>query len=254
MEEQIERSAAETEELPQKHVKGYVASNIALAVVVLLCLVITVVTLTKGYVSVFGYSMFRVVTGSMEPTVPVGAAVICKSESIDNIDVSDIICFRSRESDHYGVTVTHRVVSVQKDDNGGILLETRGDANYTSDAYYVNEANLIGKVIWYSGKESVITNMLSFITGKTGFFACIVFPVLLIAGLVMQYAVKNLRKGMDVALNELERMESEDSAKELLPGYTTLTVEDYNEIYNALKQELLEELEKRAEETDPKTE
>lgn len=242
----------------EKHMRGYIISNIVLAASVILCLVITVISLTQGYVSIFGYSMFRVVTGSMEPTVPVGAVVLCKDVDIDEIKLDDIICFRSRESDHYGVTVTHRVVSVEESDDGNTLLETRGDANYTSDAYYVNEMNLIGNVIWYSGKESIITNMLSFITGKIGFLACIVFPVVLVSGLILQGAVKSLKKDMDTALYELSRMESKgdpvENERGLLPGYKTLTVADYNEIYNTLKQELLEELKNRVEEADSKTE
>ena len=255
----IEQAEAERAASPKKHIRGYIISNIALAASVIVCLVVTVISLTQGYVSIFGYSMFRVVTGSMEPTVPVGAAVLCKSADIDEIELNDIICFRSRESDHYGVTVTHRVVSIQTSDDGNIMLETRGDANYTSDAYYVNETNLIGNVIWYSGKESIITNMLSFITGKIGFFACIVFPILLVSGLILQGAVKNLKKDMDKALYELSQMDlkdadTENKEKDLLPGYKTLTVADYKEIYNTLKQELLEELKDRVEEADSKIE
>lgn len=249
MSEKIEPSESENETSQRKDIKGYIVSNVILVLSVVICLIITVITLAKGYVSICGFSMFRVVTGSMEPTVPVGAAVLCRSESIDNIELNDIVCFRSRESDHYGVIVTHRVVAIQNDENGEIMLETRGDANFVSDSYYVNETNLIGIVIWYSGKESVITNMLSFVTGKTGFFACIVFPVLLVAGLALRSAVKNLRRDINLALDELSKIES-GAENDLLPGYQTLTVSDYNDIYNTLKQELLEELNQRAEETD----
>lgn len=221
---------------------GRIVSGAILAVSVVLCIVVSSLILTRGYVSIFGYSMFRVVTGSMEPTIPVGAAVISQKTDIEKIEAGDIVCFQSREPDHYGVIVTHRVVDKTYD--GGVLLETRGDANVVSDGHFVNESNLIGRVVWYSGKESVITNLLSFITGRTGFFICLVFPILFIAGLILQFAVKNMRK-------EIQNVEKEFLTEDKpLPGYETLTEKDYQEIYCALK----EELKNGVEGSDQKTE
>lgn len=236
--------------------KKYIVSSVILLLSVLLCVLVVTMVLTRGYVNCFGYSMFRVVTGSMEPTMPVGTAVINKSVDINDIEPGDIICFRSRESSHFGVIVTHRVVSKQTDSTGEVLLETRGDANIVSDVYFVSKTNLIGRVIWFSGKESVLTNMFSFISGKLGFFACIVFPVLLIAGLVLQNTVKNLKKEINRAMEEISKNENSDASfkAQLLPGYETLTKEDYEEIYQILKQEISEELKNRVEESDSKTE
>lgn len=223
--------------------KIYVISSIFLAVAASICLFFSIQVMTKGYVTVGGYSMFRVVTGSMEPTISTGSLLICKNTKIENIEVDDIVCYRTKISEIYGSIVTHRVVDKMKDENGKIYLETRGDANVSSDPYYVDSWDLVGKVDWYSKEDNIMNDMLSFLTSKMGFLMCIALPVLLISGMIMQSAVNNLKEDLAIAKSELKNEAISAEQSELLPGYTTLTYEDYNAIYETLKRELMEELE-----------
>lgn len=239
--------------------RGYIFSTLLLIATVLLCLCFSVQVLTKGYVSLGGYSVFRVVTGSMEPTIPTGALLLNRAVPIETIQEDDIICFEARIQEIRGTAITHRVTAIDKDENGRIRLETRGDANHVADAYYVDEANLIGRVEWYSGKENLLTKMLTFLSGKIGFFACIVFPLLLVGGLFLQGSVKNLRKDITLLRQEILNTPEEEVplAKEtgdLLPGYSTLTYQDYQEIYQTLRDEIIEELYGLVEESHSKTE
>ena len=225
----------------------YVISSAILMIAVLLCLCAAVQVVTKGYVSIGGRSVFRVVTGSMEPTIATGAILINEKTDIGKIQENDIVCFWAKQADIRGSVITHRVTEVLTDGEGTVYLETRGDANLATDPYYVDSTNLIGKVTWHSGKENVLTNMLSFLSGKFGFFACIVFPLLLVAGLMLQGAVKNLQKDIlelryEIARGPVKLVEDLPDSENLLPGYTTLTYEDYEAIYETLKRELLEEL------------
>lgn len=239
--------------------KLYIVSSVILAAAVSVCLIVSVQVMSRGYVSIGGCSMFRVVTGSMEPTLPLGTVLISQKTDIAKIQQGDIVCYRTRVAEINGSIVTHRVVSVQTDKNGTIYLETRGDANLSSDPYYVDSTNLVGRVIWFSGKESAFTNMLSFLSGKTGFLICIVFPVLLIAGLILQNAVRNLRRDLAIVKYELTHEQTEKNAEQeagtaLLPGYTMLTYADYEEIYESLRKELLEELNGQNQKSDTETE
>ena len=92
--------------------------TILLVFAVLLCLWITIQVIGQGYANVFGFSMFRVVTGSMEPTMPVGTLLICKETEMGEIGAGDIICFRAQESAIFGQIVTHRVTGIFNDANG----------------------------------------------------------------------------------------------------------------------------------------
>lgn len=231
--------------------KGYIISSVILGVAVLIALYVTVQTLAFGYTRVFGYSVFRVVTPSMEPTIPVNALLLCKKTDINTIQPGDIISFVSKESDHYGAIVTHRVAAVKYAQDGSVMLESRGDANYSSDPYYVTEKNFIGKVVKYSDKEGAVTKLISFLTGKIGFVVLIVLPVLVISGLILQGIGRSMKTEMNAALSEIKKAEAKQKQKqnktespggdELLPGYKTLTKQNYEELRKALMEEIKKE-------------
>ena len=91
---------------------GSALSTLALIISICLCLSVAVQTYTNGYVQFGGFSLFRVVTGSMEPTLPVGSLLICQQTPIEEIREGDIICFRSRSPEMMGKIITHRVITV----------------------------------------------------------------------------------------------------------------------------------------------
>lgn len=223
----------------RKAPKGLI-STIILVLAVMLCLVVLVQVMTTGYVTFFGYSVFRVVTGSMEPTLPVGTLLVCHSERIDQMQVGDIVCFRSRESGRLGMVVTHRVRTVLPGSDGTVYLETKGDANLSPDGYYVTQDNLIGRVTWHSGEGNPLQGAISFITGKVGFLACIVFPILLLSGLILRDNVKSIKKDIQQAMDEL--IQAEETEKTAVPDQSLFTPEEYREMYERIRAEVMEEL------------
>jgi signal peptidase I len=217
-----------------------VALTILLALAVVVCLYVVIQVLSYGYANLGGFMMFRVVTGSMEPTIPTGALMIARETNIESIQLNDIICFRTQLSEIWGKIVTHRVVGVMQTEVGGILLETKGDANLVSDIYFVDETNFVGKVIWYSGDDSILANIMSLFTNKIGFLGCIVFPTLFIAGIILKDSVASIRKEMLLALEESQRIEQGQSWED--DPLCGMTQEEYNEMYERIRAELMEEL------------
>ena len=226
------------ESLIQRRISALV--TVLLILTVLLCLYVVIQVLSNGYVNIAGFMMFRVVTGSMEPTIPVGALLVTRQVDIDTIQLNDIICFRTQEVEIWGKIVTHRVVGVFEALDGSPLLETKGDANLVMDGYLVNRGNFIGKVVWYTGDNSVLTSIFSFFTNKVGFLGCIVFPCLLLAGLILKDCVSNIRNELQAVMDELEAPE-EKAAWELDP-LCGMTQEEYQEMYERIRAELIEEL------------
>lgn len=217
--------------------------TVLLIFAVLLCLWVTVQVIGKGYVNLFGYSTFRVVTGSMEPTIPVGSLLICKQVGMETVQVGDIICFRAEESAIFGQMVTHRVTAVFPMVDGSLLFETRGDANLVADGFMVSQNNFVGKVIWYTGANNVLSSILSFFSNKIGFLACIVIPILILGGFLMKECVNNIRAELQKAMDELER---ESAPKEPL---LELTEEERSEMYERIRAELIEEMMQGAEQS-----
>lgn len=221
--------------------------TIALILSVLLCVYVTVQVLSNGYVNVGGFMMFRVVTGSMEPTIPVGSLLITRQADIFDIHIDDIVCFRTQEADIWGKIVTHRVTDVISMADGSRLLETKGDANLIADGYYVSADNLVGKVVWYTGDDSAVASIFSFFTNEVGFLACIVMPCLLLVGLILRDCVKNIQAELAQVLAEAEKQQAEEEYDWRNDPLCGMTQEEYNEMYERIRAELIEELMRVAE-------
>ena len=80
------------------------------------------------------YQTFAVLSGSMQPTIPVGAVIIDIPVASSSIKPGNIITFA--RPDRPSEMVTHRVVDVVGSANGGYFL-TKGDANGTTDYWHV---------------------------------------------------------------------------------------------------------------------
>lgn len=209
-----------------------VTTSLILVLAVLLCGYVLLQVIQKGYVSFGPYSAFRVVTGSMEPTLPISSLLLCKTVDIEELRVGDIVCFRS-----YGITentavITHRVTAVLAGESGEVLLQTKGDANLVADAVLVNQRNYIGKVTAHLDGKSALANVMNFLTGKTGFILCIGMPTLLIAGMILQNCVSNIKDDLKKVVEELAAVDEVEVPVE----------ETYEQMQERIRQELLLEL------------
>ena len=84
---------------------------------------------------ILGYNYKTVLTGSMEPAIPVGSIVITKEQS--SYEMEDIISFQEE-----GAIITHRIISIDRE-----RYITKGDANNVADTEEVQQKQILGKVI-----------------------------------------------------------------------------------------------------------
>ena len=213
---------------------GSSLATLACVTAVLLCILVVAQVYTQGYVNIAGFSVFRVVTGSMEPEIPVGSLLLSRETPISEIKTKDIVCFVSKEPPTTGRVITHRVVSITTKADGTILLETRGDANLSADRYYVTAENLVGRVAWYTKEGNLMAGIMSFLTNEVGFLIFILFPILLVAGFILKNCVQNIRNEMDMVLHEVENEDKHQDSQ--------LTPEEYAEMEARIRREFLEEM------------
>lgn len=104
--------------------------SIVIAVFAIAIISFIVVRVNGGTPDVFGYSIQRIVSGSMIPTFQVGDIILCKNvSSPEEVDVDDIVTFKGGSEFEYN-NVTHRVVAAPMVNNEGeYVLTTKGDAN-----------------------------------------------------------------------------------------------------------------------------
>ena len=110
------------------------AGTVILIILVLACLPLTLPRLA-------GYSLYSVISGSMEPEIPVGSLVLIHDADPVYVEKGDVIAFYGAADS--SAVITHRVVS-NSPAMGEII--TKGDANAERDMNPVDYENFIGKV------------------------------------------------------------------------------------------------------------
>ena len=131
----------------------------SLAVVVLLAL-------TTHLGPQFGLEVFAIRGGSMQPAIPIGAAVISVHTAPDAIRVDDIVTIRADN----GVVYTHRVIEVDASEPD-VWLRTKGDANSTADAAPVPVTSVVGVVDMTIPLAGYLIVMLATPAGVLSFLA-----------------------------------------------------------------------------------
>ena len=59
------------------------------------------------------YGAYVIVSGSMEPIIKIKDAIITRRvDSIDDINVGDVVTYRAMDESYYGILITHRVVEI----------------------------------------------------------------------------------------------------------------------------------------------
>jgi len=144
--------------------------NIKLKILLFLLLPIVVFTLIASRTDIVnGVKSYVVQTGSMEPALPVGSITYTKSQPTYN--KGDIITFENNA----GQTVTHRVESVAKNENGTEYI-TKGDANKNPDTQLVPEKSIKGKVVF---SVPFVGKIMNYLKSPQGFALIIIVPTLL---------------------------------------------------------------------------
>lgn len=111
-----------------------ICSILSALILVVVLSVVCVLLLPRA----FGYDMFAVLSGSMEPCYHVGSVVYVDKMPAEDIKVGDPIAFYLDEK----TIATHRVVEIDTDNK---LFTTKGDANDVVDANPIRFEQLIGK-------------------------------------------------------------------------------------------------------------
>lgn len=106
-----------------------------LILILAITMVIFLTTRIQGNTpTVFGYTIFRISTGSMEPELMTGDVILDKvMDDETEIAVGDVITFEGG-SQFDGKLVTHKVIKAPyTDENGNTMLQTHGIANELDD-------------------------------------------------------------------------------------------------------------------------
>ncbi len=173
-----------------KKVLGIVGNTLLWLFVAFSCLLTVLVFAAQGsedgVPELFGKSMITIQSPSMSGTFEIGDMVIMTKiddEQKANLKVGDIVTYYAPQDINGDGKKrdlnTHRIIEFL--DNGKIV--TKGDFNKLADnegddPYEIVPNDIIG-VCTESGKISGLGNVLDFLRSPTGFFICVVLPLVL---------------------------------------------------------------------------
>ena len=165
-----------------ENIKKKLNKILTVVVIVLAVLVIALaVKVISGQdASIFGFKMYHILTGSMEPTIKIGSNVVVKTVDPETLEVGDIISFVSRDDAIYGNVNTHRIIGIEKDENGSKVFVTKGDANNAVDTIKVRGEDVKGKVVLHLNLTGFAV-FYDFLHTGYGFMTVIAFPLLFIS-------------------------------------------------------------------------
>lgn len=149
--------------------------------------VLTVLLTSVVYLpTLAGLKTMVVTSGSMEPNIGTGSAILIEELPTASIRIGDSISFEGVE----GHLVTHRVIAI-KDINGETYFQTQGDANPAPDPNLAPAGAVVGRV------KAVLPHMgyvLYYSSGKWATLAMIGLPAFLLMGLELRSLVNTVKK------------------------------------------------------------
>jgi len=108
-----------------------------ISIIVILLALICIFQITvqkKPYANVFGFTIFEIASGSMEPTLKIGDRVVINTTK--NINEGDIVVYSDNDT-----LVCHRIQKINNDE-----VICKGDNNNMQDSA-ISKNEIIGKVI-----------------------------------------------------------------------------------------------------------
>ena len=185
---------------------------IAMSIFVLLTVVLT----PAGQVpQVMGFSVLRVLTGSMKPEIPADSMLLIQKADAASLQVGDVISFFSPDPSLNGALSTHRIVGIAEVD-GSLQFTTKGDANLIEDQYPVDESRVVGKVLFVSTQ---LGKLLRLISNPLVFGLAVLLPLVLIlvGNLVsaLKSAARLAKEEEEAAVRQaLEELKAKQNAEE----------------------------------------
>ena len=204
--------------------------------IILIALLAVIITqrVSNNKKSVAGFRVFTVVTESMIPEYVVGDTIITKSIDQSDIKIGDDVTYLGTVDSFRDKIVTHRVIKIEKDEEGQYIFQTKGIANEKEDPK-INGSQIFGKVLY---KVKSISYLNSVIGNLYGMYFAIFIPF----GLIFFIEYIGYRKDKREELEEeLEQVENKNKEKDSNEKETRTERKDKDAIENDNKTDDLKE-------------
>jgi signal peptidase I len=116
--------------------------------------------------SLFGWQRYAIVSGSMTGTYDRGTLVLDEVVPVADLKVGDVITYLPPSGAGPDHLITHRIAWIGKDQSGGRIFRTKGDANQVADPWTFRLSQptqarvrigvpYVGRVLWALSRKDV---------------------------------------------------------------------------------------------------
>lgn len=214
-----------------------------LFLIILGYLVFVIAQRVSGNGSIFGYRVFTVASGSMNPKYVINDVIVVKDIDPDELKVGDDIAYTGERGGLEGILVSHRIIKIDKTGDE-LVFYTKGINNSVSDPSITSDS-IMGKVI---GKLPVINTVNHVIKNQFGFFFLIFCPLVLVIFLEIMETVTSMKEVReeysDTRADKIEITRKKELSEEKINDNDIVKVKE--EVVEEVKEEVvkLEENEK----------
>ncbi len=161
---------------------------VAIAVCMMVFTIVSVSTFDRSDRSLFGYKAFIVLSDSMSKTdFDAGDLVLIKEVDPATLKEGDIIAYTSQNTDNFGKTVTHKIRSLTKTEDGEPGFITYGTTNDEDDKTIVTYPYVLGK---YQTRVPKVGKFFQMLKTPQGYIIFILLPFLI---LILMEGVRCIR-------------------------------------------------------------
>ena len=162
---------------------GNILYVILFIIAILMLGVVILQRVSDNSLSLGGYRIFIVATGSMEPKYLVSDVLLSKEVDPSEINIGDDVVYKGKEGTFKDKVVTHQVIE-KSQDNGTYKFITKGIANIEQDPEITGN-QIYGRVI---GKIKTLSYIGKVIQNIYIFYFFIFIPI----GIIIYRQIKNI--------------------------------------------------------------
>jgi len=196
-------------DLAKKIIK--IVLKILYQILIILCVVLILIIIfqkvSNSNRTIFGYRIFRVITGSMEPEYDVGQVVICKETNTNDIQIDDDIVYLGAYGDYNGKIIMHKVIGIDKDeDNNNVNFHAKGLHSASIEDPQIKPNQIFGVVVLKSGILTLLYKL------ATSIYSSFIIVTILVLNVFISFKFSGKEKiqQLEEADEEIDYEEIED--------------------------------------------
>lgn len=216
-----------------------IVAKILYDLLILFCILLIVIVawqrITDSNKSVYGYRLFRIISGSMVPDYNIDEIVVCKDIDVNDIKVGDVVVYRGRIGELNNKLIMHKVVDINREDHG-LIFHVKGIQNTASDPN-VQSGQIVGKVVF---KSQALTHVYAL---ATSLYSSFIIVIILVINVFISF--RPTRREV-MKLNEPNE-EPDDKELEDIEEHKRYTLKNYEQDIKIIKQQKIKEEKEREE-------